>query len=262
MRKLLQTLETLRQKRKLGLMTHVVVGYPRLEETIRLVKAMEETGADLIELQMPFSDPVADGPTILIANKVSLDQGTKMRDCLRVMSQLSGEMEAPLLFMGYYNLIFNYGVEKFCQDAAKAGAQGLIVPDIPPDEESEEHYYEACNQYGLAPIIVVSPASTEKRLKMLANYARGFVYAVSRYGITGARAELAPELMDYLKRVRQLIHLPLAVGFGISKKEHIQALAPHAEIAVVGSALINLYNQLPEGEKIEGIKKFIRELKN
>jgi len=262
MDKLVHTLQALQQKRQLGLMTHVVVGYPRLEETARLVKAMGEAGADLIELQMPFSDPVADGPTILIANKASLDQGTKTRDCLHLMSRLSHEMETPLLFMGYYNLVFNYGVEKFCRDAAKAGAQGLIVPDIPPDEESEEHYYQSCYKYDLAPIVVVSPASTEKRLRMLAEYGRGLVYAVSRYGITGAKAELAPELLDYLKRVKHSIHLPLAVGFGISKKEHVRALASHADIAVVGSALINLYNQLPEGEKIEGIKTFVRELKD
>jgi tryptophan synthase alpha subunit len=262
MDKLLDTLEILRQKNKLGLMTHVVVGYPRLEETIRLVKAMVEAGANIIELQMPFSDPVADGPTIMTACKESLDRGTKIRDCLRIMSQLSNEVKVPLLFMGYYNLIFNYGVEKFCQDASKAGAQGLIIPDIPPDEESGEHYYEFCYKYHLAPVVVISPASTEKRLEMLTRYARGFVYTVSRYGITGARTELAPELVDYLKWVKQFIQLPLAVGFGISKKEHVLALAPYAEIAVMGSALINRYNELPEGEKIEGIKKFVQELRS
>lgn len=251
--KLLQKkLEELKQSKKLGLMTHVVVGYPFLEETEKLVKTMEKAGVDMVELQIPFSDPLADGPTIMRACEEALANGTKVSDAFTLMKKLSQEVAIPLLFMAYYNTVFSYGVEKFCRDAKEAGCQGLIVPDVPIEEEENEHFIALCKKFNLANIRVVSPSSTSERLKKNAKVATGFVYCMARQGITGARKELNPELVSYLKTVRKFFSIPIAVGFGISKKEHIQALKNHADIAVVGSALI---------DKGDRVASFIRELK-
>ncbi len=240
MTKLELQLKKLKQDKKIGLMTHAVIGYPNIKATISLVKTMAKAGADIVELQIPFSDPVADGPTIMRANKVALDKKTKIKDCFAVMKTLSRALKIPLLFMGYYNNVFNYGVKKFCRDAKKAGAAGLIIPDIPLEEEPGEGFIAACQKYGLHHIRIISPDSTEVRLKKNAKVANGFVYCVSHYGTTGASTRLEPQLKNYLKKVRQYIKVPLAVGFGISKKEHIKSLEGLADVAVVGSAIIDI----------------------
>lgn len=245
-------------------MTHSVIGYPSLKATPGLVEAMARGGADFVELQIPFSDPVADGPTIMRANQAALDGGVRVRDCLTVMTRLSERLEIPLLFMGYYNTIFNYGVEAFCRDARVAGAAGLIVPDIPLDEEPDEGFIAACNKHDLHHIRVISPASTEARLNANANVANGFVYCVSRYGITGARTQLNPRLQAYLTQVRSYFDLPLAVGFGISNRAHIEALRGHAEIAVVGSAIIDLIEAQAQAEATgewENVESWIQKLR-
>ena len=228
--------------KKLKIMTHVVVGYPSLEDTIRLVTTMEKAGVDMVELQIPFSDPLADGPTIMKACEASLARGTKVVDAFVVMEKLAKEVAIPLLFMAYYNTVFNYGVEKFCRDAKKAGCKGLIVPDVPIEEEENEHFIEMCKKHDLFNIRVVSPSSTDERLKKNAAVGTGFVYCTARQGITGVRDSLPADVTDYLKRVRKHFTIPLAVGFGISKREHIEALRDHADIAVIGSALIDEKN--------------------
>src|SRR6185437_11988552 len=149
MNKIDQKLTELKKKKRIGLMTHVVVGYPSVEETVMLVRAMAESGVDFVELQIPFSDPLADGPTIMQACEESLNRGTKVKDAFDVMRKLSKEVSIPLLFMSYYNIVFRYGVQKFCRDAKKAGASGLIVPDMPIDEEVHEHFYAFANKFGL-----------------------------------------------------------------------------------------------------------------
>ncbi len=253
-------LAELKQKKKLGLMTHVVVGFPSIEETVSIVKTMAENGADFIELQIPFSDPLADGPTIMKACEASLANGTKVKDAFKVMKQLSFQSETPLLFMAYYNTIFRYGVEKFCFDAQMAGAAGLIVPDMPLDEEAHEHFYEYCEKYNLYHIQVISPASTDNRLQRNAQAASGFVYVTSRQGTTGAKDTLDPALVTYLQKLRTYIKLPLAVGFGISKREHIDMLRGHADIAVVGSAIIDIIKSTAKGKREEAVKTYISQL--
>ncbi|MBI2430923.1 MAG: tryptophan synthase subunit alpha [Candidatus Levybacteria bacterium] len=242
-------------------MAHLVVGYLSLEKTISIVKAMEKAGADFVELQIPFSDPLADGPTIMRACENSLANGTKVKDAFAVAQKLSKEVAIPLLFMAYYNTVFKYGVEKFCRDAKKAGITGLIVPDMSIEEESCEHFLQFCKKYSLHNIQVVSPSSTNERLKKNAKVANGFVYVTARQGVTGARAQLDKNLISFLKRVRQYFAIPIAVGFGISKKEHLKVLKGHADIAIVGSAIIDVINR-SKGSKIEeNISNFIRELK-
>lgn len=257
------------------LMTHVVIGYPSLEATVELVKTMAEAGVDIVELQIPFSDPLADGPTIMKACEKSLENGTRVRDAFSIMCEISEYLTKKsvilmqgaqddtvgLYFMSYFNTIFKYGVEKFCKDAKKAGASGLIVPDIPLEEEPQEHYIEACKKYHLNNIRIISPSSTQERLQKNAKIASGFVYFTSRQGITGASTNLDPNLIGNIARVKKYFKIPVAVGFGISKKEHIQALAGHADIAVVGSAIIDIINKSDKENMIENVRNFIHKLK-
>ncbi len=253
-------LEKIKKEKRIGLMTHVVVGYPSLEITVELVKTMARSGVDFVELQIPFSDPLADGPTIMRACETSLENGTKVRDAFAVMEQLSFQVSTPLLFMAYYNTVFKYGTEQFCKDAKKAGASGLIVPDMALDEEKEEHFFSYCKKYDLSNIQVISPASTSERLKKNAAVASGFVYCTARQGITGVKDQLSPDLSSYLKKVKSAFLLPIAVGFGISKKEHIQQLTNHADIAVIGSAIIDIINKSKKEDVKKNCERFIKKL--
>lgn len=258
-------LQTIKNK-KIGLMTHVVVGYPSLDATIELVQLMEKSGVAMIELQIPFSDPLADGPTIMKACEQSLKGGTRVEDAFTVVKKLRQSVNIPLFFMCYYNTVFRYpstslrtsGVEGFCKGAAEAGISGLIVPDMPLDEEQEEQFYSTAKKYGLPIIFVVSPASTEKRLRLIGKHATCFVYATARQGITGAKDTLGDDIDEYLQRVKKYIPLPLAVGFGISKKEHIESLVGKADIAVVGSKLVDILNTSKDYRKEIG--RFLDEL--
>lgn len=252
--------EKIKREKRIGLMTHVVVGYPSLEATEEVVRVMAENGADFVELQIPFSDPLADGPTIMKASEEALRNGTKVKDAFALMSKLSSEVKIPLLFMGYYNTVFKYGTEKFCKDAKNAGASGLIVPDIPLEEEKYEHFMKSAKKNDLYAIRVISPASTSERLEKNAAVAEGFVYCMARQGITGAKKDLDPELINYLKRVRSIFDVPVAVGFGISKKEHIQALGGYADTAIVGSAVIDVIAKSKKDEIGRNVREFIEDL--
>jgi len=255
-----QKIQQIKKDKKIGLMAHVVIGYPSLSETVSIVKTMTEAGVDIVELQIPFSDPLADGPTIMRACEKSLEQGTRVKDAFVVMKKLSTKVTTPLLFMAYYNTVFNYGVEKFCREAKNAGASGLIVPDMPIDEEKGEGYYSACKKYDLHAIHVLSPASTPDRLQKNAKVATGFVYCTARQGITGAKDSLDPTLVSYLQKMRKYFSIPVAVGFGISKKEHLEMLKKNADIAIVGSAVIDLINKSPKEKLQQNIRRFFAEL--
>lgn len=252
-------LEKIRQEKRLGLMTHVVVGFPSLKQTELLVKIMSKF-VDFIELQIPFSDPLADGPTIMKACETALQNGTKVKDAFDLASSLSKEIKTPLIFMAYYNTVFKYGVKKFCIDAKKAGISGLIVPDVPIEEEPEEHFIKYCKEADLENIRVISPSSTPDRLKKNAAVASGFVYCTAHQGITGAKDQLDPEISNYLKEIRKFFSIPLAVGFGISKKEHLKQIAPFADIAVVGSAIIDVINKSNSTNLEENIEDFLDKL--
>lgn len=245
---------------RMGLMTHLVIGFPSIDKTISFAKVMEESGADFIELQIPFSDPIADGPTIMNACDRALSNGTKVSNAIETMNTLSKELSIPLLFMAYYNNIFKYGLERFCVDSRNAGASGLIVPDIPIEEEPNEHFIGTAEKNNLYPIRVLSPASTPERMKKNSRVARGFIYCTSRQGITGARNEIDPKTASYLNSVKKEVNVPIAVGFGISRREHILALSEHADIAVVGSAIINVINKDPsqaESKMAEFVKALL-----
>ncbi len=254
-------LEKIKQEKRLGLMMHVVVGYPSLKETESLVYAMENMGVDFIELQIPFSDPLADGPTIMRACEKALENGVRVADAFKLANKLCKYVKIPLLFMAYYNTVFKFGTDKFCQDAKKAGIQGLIVPDIPLEEEHEEHFIKYCKQEELKNIRVVSPVSTIERLQKNAQVGSGFVYCTARQGITGAKKQLDSAVVSFLKRTKAVFNIPIAVGFGISKKEHLKQLSPYANIVVIGSALIDIINTSDKNTMEKNIKHFLNSLK-
>lgn len=259
------------KKKKAGsypaLMTHVVLGYPSLKESMEIVLAMADGGASFIELQIPFSDPMADGPTIMKANEAALEQGVTPTDCLKAISKLSKKCPVPLLIMSYFNLIFAYGNKKadgnvlqFCKDAAAAGATGLIVPDVPP-EENVEGYWTHSKSQGLAAIPLVSPVTSAARMKKIAQATDdGFVYCVSTTGTTGARNALPTGLAAYLQLVQKYFSQPRAVGFGISTAAQVKSISNHAEIAIVGSAMIDIIADAKKSKRLKAVRTFTKQL--
>lgn len=253
-------LKEIAAERRPALMAHAVIGYPTLEESKRLVRAMEEVGVDLVELQIPFSDPLADGPTIQRACEQSLASGVKVGDAFKIAAELSEETSLPLLFMTYYNIVYKYGVDKFCSDARAAGIAGLIVPDVPLEAAEHEGFAAAYKRHMLHNIVTLAPTSTEERIEKNGVVATGFVYCMSRQGVTGAHQALDPELDIYLRRVRQHIKLPLAVGFGISDKDRLRSVAPFADIIVVGSAIIDEMAKAGTGKAVSAAIKLVSTL--
>lgn len=245
-----------------ALMTHVVLGYPSLAESIEIVIAMSKAGAEIIEMQIPFSDPMADGSTIMYANEQALAAGTTPTDCFKAAKELASAIDTPLLFMTYFNLVYRHkgSVAGFCKDAEKAGIQGLIVPDIGLDN-TKDNYWNLAQKYNLSPIPIASPVTTNARLKKIAVQGKhGFVYCVSNTATTGAKKSLPPDLPHYLKKVKSLTKCPIAVGFGISKPEHTKALGGIADIAVVGSATIDLIRQTPKRDRKKRVMDFVAKL--
>ncbi len=218
-------------------MPYLPVGYPDLPTSLDLFQALAEAGADLIEMGVPFSDPLADGPTIQAATQQALANGVTTAACLDTVRALRRRgVETPVLLMGYINPILAYGIDRYVADAAAAGADGFIIPDLPPDEASEME--AACRKHGRAMVYLVAPTSTPERLALAAAHSTGFLYLVSVAGITGARNELPPHLAGFISSVREHTDLPLAVGFGIGTPEQAAAVAALADGVVVGSALV------------------------
>lgn len=239
-------------------MPYLAVGYPNVETTVALASALAAAGADAFELGVPFSDPIADGVTIQRATQASLSNGTTPAICLEVASEIRKKVDVPLLLMSYYNPIAHYGDEKFCEAAAKAGVDGLIVPDLPPEEADDLE--SAASNRGMNLIYLVAPTSTDERLKLVARRARGFIYCVALSGVTGARSQLSASLPAYLQRVRKFTNLPLVVGFGISRPEHVHEVARWADGAITASALIDHLDALPPEQKVEGAAAYVRDL--
>ena len=228
-------------RKEILLMTHIVLGYPSFEANREVMRQMVENGVDLIEMQIPFSEPMADGPVIIKANQESLAHGTKVRQCLTFAAEMVATHPIPLLFMTYYNILFKYGEEAFIKEAARIGIQGLIVPDLPPEEG--ESYLQLTKDYGMAPILIFAPTSTDERMQELAAVADGFIYCVARRGVTGSETAFDEEFSRYIARCRQQAGLPLAVGFGIRDRADVAAIRGQAEIAVIGSETIRLVDE-------------------
>ncbi len=243
------------------IMTHLVAGYPSLKVNESLALMMAEAGVSFIEIQIPFSDPLADGPVISMANKVALEKGTRPKDAFQLMKNLKKKgVKTPLLFMTYYNIVFAYGLEKFCKDAQAAGAFGLIVPDIPPSEEPYEGYLKTCKKYNLHAIQIISPLTSEKRMEEIVRVASGFIYCVSTTGKTGVRGQLDQEAIKYLDKLRLYTKLPLALGFGISNRQQVEQALEKADIAVIGSKLIQVFDAAKPSQAQDAVKEFLKEI--
>ncbi len=242
-------------ERKILLMTHLVLGYPSFETNRKTIEAMVRAGVDLIELQIPFSEPVADGPVILRANQAALARGVRVEECFRFAGEICREFPIPFLFMTYYNIVFRHGEQRFCQQAAEIGIQGAIVPDLPPEEG--ETFLAAARRHGIAPVMIFAPTTTGERMRRLAAAGDGFVYCVARRGVTGAKTEMDTGLAAYLDRCRQATDLPLAVGFGIGDRQDIAFLEGRAEIAVIGTRTIRIL----EEEGVEAVAPFLASLR-
>jgi tryptophan synthase alpha chain len=221
-------------------MTHVVAGYPDLKQNRELLMAMAQAGADLMEIQIPFSDPMADGPVIMAANQTAIDAGVKVKDAFALMAELSPRIGVPLYFMTYLNVPFTMGFDRFADAATSAGAKGIILPDQPFDEQGSA-YDRACARSGLEPIYVVSPDTAPDRLEEIAKRARGFIYATLKVGITGSKSTGGDKGLRFLEKLRTVTDLPIAAGFGLSSPEQLKPLVGLCDIAVVGSQLIREY---------------------
>jgi tryptophan synthase alpha chain len=250
-----QLLQARRQTKNILLMTHIVLGYPSFSVNREVIEQMVANGVDCIEMQIPFSEPMADGPIILKANQNSLANKTKVSDCMRFGAEMVQHHDIPFLFMTYYNIIFKYGEERFFQDCRAAGIQGLIIPDLPP--EMDQEFFRLAEEYQVAPILIFAPTSTDARLAELGRLGRGFIYCAARRGVTGKQSEFGDEFYTYLQRCRRATTLPLAVGFGIRSKTDVTAISEVADIAVIGSETIRLVDQ----HGAEAVGPFIRSLR-
>lgn len=229
--------DRLKRAGQAAFMPYHAMGYPSRAATLDIITALAETGADLFEIGIPHSDPLADGPTIQTATYTALTQGTTVADCLAMCRELRDRGVAqPFCAMTYTNPIFRYGLARFVADAAASGIDGLIIPDLPPEEADDLR--QACRDAGLANIFLLAPTSTEARIRLVAQQATGFIYLVSVTGITGARRELPPDLAGFVQRVRRVTSLPLAVGFGIGSRDQAAAVAGLTDGVIVGSALV------------------------
>ena len=240
-----------------ALIPYITVGYPSIEATLKVVPLLADCGCDIVELGIPFSDPLADGVTIQKASFRALQSGITPEVCLEVAEQLSRKVDIPLVFMPYFNPVFSYGLEEFCNACTRSGIDGLIIPDLPPEEGSE---LEAITQrQGLDLIYLLAPTSTEERIRLVAERSRGFIYLVSVTGVTGARDRLPVDLEVFVARVRKVATQPLCVGFGIATPEQARRVSRIADGVIVGSRLIQLMEA--EGDFIPSVSQFIRGLR-
>ena len=240
-----------------ALIPFITAGDPDLETTEKLVLAMARAGADLIELGIPFSDPVAEGPVIQLASERALQAGATTDKILALVSRVRTESDVPLAFMTYINPVFAYGIDRFMQDSREAGVDALIIPDLPFEEREEIIPY--CSQYGIELISMIAPTSRE-RIRMIAREARGFVYCVSSLGVTGVREQISTELDKMVKMVKEVQDIPCAVGFGISCPEQAQQVSQSADGVIVGSAVMKIVEQYGV-ESVNPVAAFVREMK-
>jgi len=250
----------LRERGEKALIPFLSAGDPDLPTTERLVLAMAEAGADLIEIGVPFSDPLAEGPTIQRSSERGLASGASLRRILELVAKLRPRVEIPLLVMGYANPFYAMGADGFAQSAARVGVDGVIVPDLPPEEGAD--FFAACRGAGVDPVLMAAPTTTDARLAMLCRETRGFLYYVSLTGVTGARSELARGVEERVRAVRALCPVPVCVGFGVSRPEHAEALAAYADGVVVGSAIVDRIEAARDAEEaIDSVSRFVAELK-
>ncbi len=261
MSRIKNTFNRLKKKNEAALIPYIMAGDPDLATTRTLILEMEKAGCDIIELGAPFSDPLADGPTIQKAAIRSLNNNTSIAQVLALVADLRKETKIPLILMTYYNLIFQYGEERFVNDAVNAGLDGLILPDLPPEEGAS--LAASAKKAGLDMIFLVAPTSTEERIKLVSKLSQGFVYYVSLTGVTGARAGVQSSVQDSLRKIKQVTDKPVAVGFGISSPDQAAQVAHWgADGVIVGSALVKVIEEnIGSPELVQKTAAFVKALK-
>ncbi|HEX3034701.1 MAG TPA: tryptophan synthase subunit alpha [Thermodesulfobacteriota bacterium] len=251
----------LKAYKKAALVTYITAGDPSIKVTPDLVLKLEESGADLIELGVPFSDPMADGPTIQLASERALHSGTTLIRVLDAVTKIRKRSEIPILLFGYFNPFLSYGLEKLSRDAREAGVDGLLVVDLPPEEAQEVRVHT--DKAGLDLIFLLAPTSTTERIKLVAEYAGGFVYLVSVTGVTGARPEMDYPLEPLVREIRKHTGLPVGIGFGVSNPDQAGKIAKFADAVIVGSAIVRIIEKHGGDngkELLEGVGKFVKGL--
>jgi tryptophan synthase alpha chain len=249
----------LRAAGRKGFIPFVTAGDPDLATSLSIIEALADCGADIIELGVPFSDPMADGPTIQASSQRALANGVSLSDVLGMVRQFRSRFETPIVLFGYLNPLIQYGLERFRDDASDAGIDGLLVTDTVDDEAAEISELLAAKDIDL--ISLVAPTTTDDRLAKIAAHARGFIYAVSRAGVTGARGEVSSAAETLVSRVRKFTDLPIAVGFGISTREQVESTWKYADAAVVGSAIVNeIAQSINDGDSVDRVRTFVHGL--
>lgn len=253
-----ETFARLKREGKGGLIPFITAGDPNLETTRELLFALARAGADVIELGVPFSDPIADGPVIQRASQRALLNGTSVAKILKVVADVRRELAVPIVIFSYLNPLLQFGLSRFASEAAHAGVDGVLLTDLPSGEASDFAQELSANSLDL--IRLVAPTSTDERLRIIAEGASGFIYAVSRTGVTGATTELSEEAEKLVARVRHVSDLPVAVGFGISNADQIGDVWRYAEAAVVGSAIVAEIERAGSDDVVQRVEKFVRSL--
>lgn len=249
--------ETFQQRQDI-LNIYFTAGYPHPNDTVRIAAALQEAGADMLEIGIPFSDPVADGPTIQESSKIALQNGMTIQRLFEQLAELRKNVEIPVLLMGYVNPIIQYGIERFCVRCQEVGVDGVIIPDLPMQEYLDQ-YQTHFKQSGIHNIFLISPNTSDDRIQMIDNHSSGFIYMVSSSSITGAKAKVQEGQLAYYNRINaKKLQNPRLIGFGISNKETFKAACTHADGAIIGSAFIN---QLNNDASSEAIANFIQGIK-
>lgn len=243
-----------KQDKDLLVMAHVVCGYPSFEDNLKELGVMAEAGVDVVELQFPFSEPSADGPSFVHANEQSLKSGTTVDQCFELMAEVSARFPFKVLMMGYYNTAFKMGEDVFIERLKAAGGVGFILPDLPIEEAGNLH--RLADEAGIEPVILMTPTSSDKRLAQLGTASRGMVYAVARKGVTGSKTNMGDDVVALIERCRQHTDVPIGVGFGISSKEDMDFLRGHADMAIIGTAALKVWEQ----SGTEGLREFFKQL--
>ena len=255
-----ETLGRLRADAATALVPFITIGFPDLETSESLAEALIASGADMLELGIPFSDPLADGPTIQMTSYRALENGVGVSTSLEVVGRLRANgIDTPLIFMGYYNPFLQFGADRLAAAAEEAGLDGMIVPDLPPEEA--ESFERTCAGRGIYLIPMLAPTSTDERIERACGQARGFIYCVSLTGVTGARQSLSGGVGGLVERIRKHTDLPVLVGFGVSKRQHVEEIGRYADGAVVASAMLDAVDRAPDDRKIETAAAFVRGLK-
>jgi len=255
-----RTQTVFKEKKNNILSVFYTAGFPKLNDTVVIAQQLEKAGADIIEIGIPFSDPIADGPVIQESNKMALDNGMTVKKLLEQVKEIRAAVNLPIILMGYLNPVMQYGIEKFCGDAAAAGVDGMILPDMPMDEYQTE-YKSLFESNGLSNTFLISPTTSERRIRQIDEATNGFIYAVSASSTTGAKTGFGAEQVDYFTKLKSLkLKNPFLIGFGISSHETFSKACEYSSGAIVGSAFISLLKESKDFQS--DIQKFVNDLKN